>query len=104
MVWKDGAIVFEFEDADLFFNELYCLNSMKGYNETNTENWSHPAVGRKQPSIPIEASVFRIAKSQGIDCITWSASIGVDSCDNIISENTPTQVIGLPRVCKIDKN
>ena len=102
LVWKDGAVVFEFEDANLFFNELYCLNSMKGYDETDTENWSHPAIGRKQPSIPIEASVFRIAKTQGIECITWSASIGVDSCDNIVSKSTPIQVIGLPRVCKID--
>jgi hypothetical protein len=102
LVWKDGAVVFEFEDADLFFNELYCLNSMRGYDKTNTENWSHPPIGKKQPSIPIEASVFRIAKTQGIECITWSASIGVDSCDNIVSKDTPTRVIGLPRVCKID--
>jgi cell division septation protein DedD len=102
LVWKDGAVVFEFENANLFFNELYCLNSMKGYDKNNTENWSHPAIGRKQPSIPVEASVFQIARTQGIECIIWTAAIGVDSCDNIISEKTPVRVIGLPRVCKID--
>jgi hypothetical protein len=102
LVWKDGAVVFEFEDAKLAFNQLYCLNYLKGYDKSNTENWSHPTVGRKKPSIPIEASVFQIAQVQGIECITWSASIGAETCDNIISENTPIRVIGLPRVCKIE--
>ncbi len=103
LVWKDGAVVFEFENAFLADNELYCLNSMRGYDKINTENWSHPPIGREYPSIPVEASVFRIAKIQGIECITWSASIGVDSCEpeNIVSEDTPVRVLGLPRVCNI---
>ncbi|MFC1975821.1 hypothetical protein ACFLXQ_05445, partial [Chloroflexota bacterium] len=92
----------EFEDLDLPYNELYCLNSMRGYDETNTENWSHPAIGSKRPSIPIYASVFRIAKIQGIQCVIWSASIGVDSCDNIVSESTTERMIGLPQACDFD--
>jgi hypothetical protein len=99
LVWKDGTIVFEFEDFRLGYNELYCLNTMRGYDKTNTENWSHPPVGNKKPSIPIEASVFKIAKIQGIQCVVWSASIGGGTCDNIISEITEERVIGLPEVC-----
>jgi hypothetical protein len=103
LVWQDGAIVFEFEDLHLAYNELYCLNSMQGYDKTNTENWSHPPVGRKEPSIPVEANVFRIAKQLGIRCVVWTASIGVDSCDRIISENTSRRIIGLPQVCDFNK-
>ncbi len=103
LVWQDGAIVFEFENLHLAYNELYCLNSMRGYDKTNTENWSHPPIGRKEPSIPIEANVFRIAKQLGIRCVVWTASIGVDSCDHIISENTPKRVIGLPQTCDFNK-
>jgi hypothetical protein len=103
LVWQDGAIVFEFEDLHLAYNELYCLNTMRGYDKTNTENWSHPSIGRKDPYIPVEANVFRIAKQQGIRCVVWTASIGVDSCDYIISENTPKRVIGLPQVCDFRK-
>jgi hypothetical protein len=102
LVWKDGTIVFEFEDFQLPYNQLYCLNSMRGFDKTNTENWSHPPVGNKRPSIPIEAHVFRIAKQQGIRCVVWSASIGQDSCDNIISKSTEERVIGLPQVCNFD--
>jgi hypothetical protein len=102
LVWKDGTIVFEFEDFHLGYNELYCLNTLRGFDENNTENWSHPPTGSKIPSIPIEASVFKIAKIQGIQCVVWSAYIGAGSCNNIISESTTERVIGMPQVCDFD--
>jgi hypothetical protein len=100
LVWLDGTIVFEFVDLDLAYDELYCLNTMRGYDSTLTENWSFPPVGNKRPAIPIEANVFRVAKTQGMKCIVWSAAIGKNSCDNIISQNTEERVIGLPRPCE----
>jgi hypothetical protein len=101
LVWGDGAVVFEFAKQDLAYDELYCLNTLKGYDKTNTENWSFPSVSSKVPSIPIEANVFRVAKVQGIRCIIWSASIGKGSCENIASESTEERTIGLPR-CEQD--
>ena len=103
LVWKDGTVVFEFEDFRLAYNELYCLNTMRGYDKTNTENWSYPPIGNKKPFIAIEANVFRVAQQQGIRCIVWSAAIGVDSCTNIISENTIERGIGLPQGCEFRK-
>ncbi len=103
LVWVDGAIVFEFKEMDLAYDELYCLSTMRGYDRTNTENWSYAPAGSKKPSIPIEAHVFRIAKMQDMQCIVWSAAIGKGSCDNIISRNTEERVIGLPRPCNFNK-
>ncbi len=100
LVWKDGAIVFEFEKQDLDYDELYCLNTLRGFDKTNTENWSYPPLGSKKPHIPIEAHVFRIAKIQDIRCIVWSAAIGKGNCQNIISKSTEERVIGLPRPCE----
>ena len=99
LVWVDGAIVFEFEDLDLAYDELYCLSTLKGFDKTNTENWSFPPIGNKEPAIPIEANVFRIARAQGMRCILWSANIGKGSCDNVISASTEPRSIGLPRPC-----
>lgn len=103
LVWLDGAIVFEFERLDLAYDELYCLNTLRGYDRTNTENWSFPPVGNKEPKIPVEAHVFRIAKLQDMRCIVWSAAIGKGSCENVISKNTETRMIGLPRPCDFDR-
>ena len=103
LVWLDGTIVFEFERQDLAYDELYCLNTLRGYDKTLTENWSFPAVGSKSPAIPVEANVFRVAKLQGMECIVWSAAIGKGSCDTLISENTEERVIGLPRSCNFKK-
>ena len=102
LVWGDGAIVFEFVDVKLADNELYCLNRMKGYDITNTENWSHEPRGNNLPSIAIEPNVFRVAKAQGMRCIRWSAALGRTTCDNIISENTEERVIALPGPCDFD--
>lgn len=99
LVWLDGAVVFEFEELDLAFDELYCLNTLRGFDQTNTENWSFPATGNKKPAIPIEANVIRVAKAQDMRCIVWSGSIGKGSCDNIISYSTEERVIGLPQPC-----
>jgi len=99
LVWLDGTIVFEFAELDLAYDELFCLNTMRGYDNTLTENWSSPPVGNNRPTIPIEANVFRVAKTQGMKCIVWSAAIGKNSCDNIISQSTEERVIGLPRPC-----
>jgi hypothetical protein len=99
LVWLDGTIVFEFAQMDLAYGELYCLNTLRGFDKTLTENWSFPATGSKKPSIPIEANVFRVAKVQGMQCIIWSAAIGKESCDNIISQSSEERVIGLPRPC-----
>ena len=99
LVWKDGAVVFEFENLNLAYDELYCLNTLRGFDQTNTENWSFPPVGRKEPFIPIEANVFRIAKAQEMRCIVWSASIGKETCENIISQSTEERIIGLPQPC-----
>lgn len=99
LVWVDGAIVFEFEDFDLAHDELYCLNTLRGYDITNTENWSFPPVGRKPPFIAIEPNPFRVAKAQGIRCVVWSAFIAKETCDAVISESTEERVIGLPRPC-----
>jgi hypothetical protein len=93
--------VFEFEPAGLGHDDLYCLNTLKGFDQTNTENWSYQAVGSKFPSIAIEAHVFRIARAQGITCVLWSANIAHNTCDNVISYNTETRVIGLPGPCKL---
>lgn len=100
LVWSDGAIVFEFKRQDLAYDELYCLNTMRGYDKTLTENWSFPPVGNKTPAIPIESNVFRVAKLQGMECIVWSAAIGKGSCDNLISQSTEERIIGLPRPCE----
>ena len=103
MVWGDGTVVFEFVDMDLADNELYCLSTMRGYDITNTENWSHPPRGSKQPYIVVEANVFRVARSQGMRCVVWSAYIGRDSCKNVVSEITLERVIGMPRPCDFGK-
>jgi hypothetical protein len=100
LVWKDGSIVFEFEPQRLGAGELYCLNTMRGFDQTNTENWSYQPIGTKDPFIPVEANVFRIAAIQGIQCIMWSAAIGRDSCDTIVSRSTEMRTIGMPRPCK----
>ena len=100
LTWGDGAIVFEFEELDLAYDELYCLNTLRGFDRTNTENWSFPPVGSEEPHIPVEANVFRVAKAQGMRCIVWSAGIGKGSCDNIISQRTEERIIGLPQPCK----
>lgn len=99
LVWLDGAVVFEFEELDLAFDELYCVNTLRGFDKTNTENWSFPATGSKKPAVPIEANVIRVAKAQDMRCIVWSGSIGKGSCDNIISYSTEERVIGLPQPC-----
>lgn len=101
LVWLDGAIVFEFEPMNLAYDELYCLNTLKGYDQTNTENWSFPPTGSKEPAIAIEASVIRVAKAMDMRCIVWSAGIGKGSCENIISKCTEERVIGLPRPCRL---
>ena len=100
LVWLDGTIVFEFAQMDLAYDELYCLNTLRGFDKTLTENWSFPATGSKKPSISIEANVFRVAKVQGMQCIVWSAAIGKENCDNIISQSSEERVIGLPRPCE----
>lgn len=100
LVWLAGAIVFEFESYPIAEDELYCLNGLKGYDYTKTENWSFPHVGHKRPSIAIEENVFQVAQAQEIRCIIWNASIGKHSCDNIISENTETRIIGIPGPCQ----
>jgi hypothetical protein len=100
LTWGDGAIVFEFEELDLASDELYCLNTLRGFDRTNTENWSYPPVGSENPRIPVEANVFRVAKAQGMRCIVWSAAIGKGSCDNIISQRTEERIIGLPQPCR----
>lgn len=102
LVWLDGAIVFEFEAVDLASNEFYCLNTLRGLDSSNTENWSYPATASERPFIPVQANVFRVAQIQGMQCIVWSAGIGRGSCDNIVSEVTAERVIGLPRVCDIN--
>jgi hypothetical protein len=84
---------------DLAYDELYCLNTLRGYDQTLTENWSFPPTGSKKRSIVIEANVFRVAKAQEIECIVWSAAIGKETCENIISQSTEERVIGLPRPC-----
>ena len=103
LVWGDGSIVFEFEDMGIREDELYCLDTLRGYDKTLTENWSHPPIGKKQRSIPIEANVFRIAKTQGIQCIAWSAYIGRGTCENVVSQHTDTYIIGLPRACVLEE-
>ncbi len=101
LVWKDGAIVFEFEDRGLAYDELYCLDTLRGYDDTLTENWSFPATGSQDPSIVIDASVFRIAELQDIGCVAWSAYIGKDSCDTPISRRSEQRIIGLPQPCDL---
>ena len=101
LVWKDGAVVFEFEELNLADNELYCLNTIRGFDINNGENWSYAPTGNKLPFVAVDAHVFRIARIQGMQCLVWSASIGRDSCDNIISKSTAERVIGLPRPCDI---
>ncbi len=103
LVWLDGAVVFEFEELDLAFDELYCVNTLRGFDQTNTENWSFPATGNKKPAIPVEANVMRVAKAQDMRCIVWSGSIGKGSCDHIISHSTEERVIGLPQPCDFKK-
>ncbi len=99
LVWNDGAIVFEFEPLKLADDELYCLNTLRGYDATGTENWSYAAVASKGPAIAIEANVFHVAEVQGIKCIKWSAAIGKGSCENLVSRSSVVRVIGLPRPC-----
>jgi hypothetical protein len=103
LVWLAGAIVFEFEKLDLAYDELYCLNTLRGYDQNNTENWSFPPTSSKRPSIPIEENVINVAKALDMRCIVWSASIGKGSCDNIISQSTEERVIGLPNPCYFNK-
>lgn len=103
MVWEDGAVVFEFEDRNFRHGELYCLSTLRGYDQTNTENWSFPPVGNEQPRIAVDASIFRIARIQGMRCIVWSASIARRSCENIISHPTEPRIIGLPSPCNFDR-
>jgi hypothetical protein len=99
LVWNDGAIVFEFVPLDLEEDELYCLDTLRGFDNTNTENWSYVPTGSERPSIAIEANVFRVARDQGMRCVVWTAGIGKGTCERIISELTPKRVIGLPRPC-----
>jgi hypothetical protein len=103
LVWLDGAVVFEFKELDLAFDELYCLNTLRGFDQTNTENWSYGPTGSKKPSIPVDAHIFRLAKLQEMQCVVWSGAIGKGSCDNIISESTEERVIGLPQPCTFKK-
>ncbi len=103
LVWGDGTIVFEFEDTKLAYNELYCLNTLRGYDQANNENWSYASVGRKQPHIPIDANTFHVAKYQGINCVVWSAFIARDSCENVLSKSTEERIIGLPRPCNFSE-
>ena len=100
LTWGDGAVVFEFEQLNLAYDELYCVNTLRGFDKTNTENWSYPAVGSKEPRIPIEANVFRVARSQGMKCIVWTAGIGKGSCENLVSQLSDERMIGLPQPCK----
>lgn len=102
LVWQGGAIVFYFEDLNLAPNELYCLDTLRGYDKTLTENWSKAPVGSKAPTIPVEANVFVVAKSEGMQCVTWSAYIGHETCDTPISQKTGTQIIGLPDPCRFN--
>lgn len=102
LVWNDGAIVFEFEPLSLADDELYCLDTLRGYDGTDTENWSYPPTGSKKPFIAIQANVLAVARAQGIQCVAWSAGIGQETCSNIISELTPQRIIGLPRPCILD--
>jgi len=99
LVWNDGAIVFEFERQNLDFDQLYCLNTLRGYDSTGTENWSYQPVGSQKPVIVLDANVFRVAKVQGMKCIKWSAAIGKGTCQNIIGQSTVERIIGLPRPC-----
>ncbi len=99
LVWKDGAVVFEFENLNLAHDELYCLATLRGYDESLTERWSFPPTGGIKPAIPVKAKVFHIAKTQGIRCIVWSAYIGRGTCESIISHRTEERIIGLPQPC-----
>ena len=101
-VWGDGSIVFEFEKLDLAYDELYCLNTMRGYNLNNAEIWSHEPRGNKRSYIAVEPNVFRVARAQGVSCIVWSAYVAKGSCEFPISESTEERVIGLPRPCEFD--
>lgn len=100
LVWNAGAIVFEFQEADLAYDEIYCLNTIRGYDSTGTENWSYAPTGSQKPSVVIEANVFHVAKTLGMKCVTWSAGIGKGTCENIVSQTTVPRVIGLPRPCE----
>jgi len=102
LVWGDGAIVFEFVDLDLAYDELYCLSPMRGFDIKNTENWSHPPQGNELPAVVVESNVFRVARAQGMRCVVWSAYIGKGSCSNPISEVTEERIIGLPQPCDFD--
>jgi hypothetical protein len=99
MVWLDGALVFEFETMDLAEDELYCLNTLRGFDKNNAENWSFPPTGNKEPAIPVDANVIRVAKAQDMRCIVWSAGIGKGSCETLISQRTEERIIGLPQPC-----
>jgi len=104
LTWGDGAIVFEFEPYPALVNdELYCLRSLKGFDRTNTENWSYPRIGKHQPAIAIEPNVFRVARDQEIQCILWQAGIGKNSCDNLVSETTETRIIVISGRCQREK-
>jgi hypothetical protein len=102
LVWQGGAVVFEFEEMGLAEDELYCVDTLRGFDQTNTENWSYRPAGSKSPSIPVEANVFEVAESQGMRCIVWSAAIGKDSCDLLVSEKTSSRIIGLPEPCQFN--
>ena len=100
LVWNAGAIVFEFQEIDLAYDELYCLDTIRGYDSTGTENWSYAPTGSQKPAIVIEANVFQVAKTLGMKCVSWSAGIGKGTCDNLVSQTTVERVIGLPRPCE----
>lgn len=100
LVWNAGAIVFEFQEADLAYDELYCVSSLRGFDVTGTENWSYTPTGSKKTAVAIEANVFHVAKSLGMKCVSWSAGIGKGTCENIVSHTTVPRVIGLPRPCE----
>ncbi|OQY28879.1 MAG: hypothetical protein B6243_11665 [Anaerolineaceae bacterium 4572_5.2] len=99
LVWQGGTIVFEFEAVELRDDELYCLDTLRGFDNTGTENWSYPQTKSKTPSIPVDANVFSVAKTQGIQCVTWQAYIGQSTCHTRTSELTPRRIIGLPDPC-----
>ncbi len=99
LVWQGGAVVFEFEAMDLNNGELYCLDALRGFDRSGAENWSYPPRASKTPAIPVDANVFSVAKTQGMQCVTWQAYIGQTTCQTRTSNLTTRRVIGLPDPC-----
>lgn len=99
LVWQGGTIVFEFEAMGLNSDGLYCLDTLRGFDSTGTENWSYPPRASKTPAIAVDANAFSVAKTQGIQCVTWQAYIGQTSCQTRTSKLSPRRVIGLPDPC-----